>query len=225
MKMSGRVHGTKIKICGLKREEDIDYVNEALPDFAGFIVNFPRSRRSISVDTLSRLTKLLSPDVISVGVFVDEDVKLVAELLNSHTIQAAQLHGNEDALYIRKLKALTGRDEITTSFSNLRAHDIDGLIIKAFKVTGDTDFNIIRECPSDLLLLDSGTGSGKTFDWSLIKDTGRDFFLAGGLGADNIGNAIKTINPFGIDLSSSVETDGYKDKNKILAAVAACRSC
>ena len=91
---------TKIKICGLFRPCDIDYVNAARPDWCGFIVNFPRSRRNRTPDQVRTLRERLDPAVVPVGVFVDRPAEEAAGLLNDGTISAAQLHGQEDEDYV-----------------------------------------------------------------------------------------------------------------------------
>ncbi len=195
----------KIKICGLFREEDIANVNEARPDYAGFVINFPGSHRSISADRLSRLSGSLDKGIEPVGVFVDEKIELVAELLNSGTISTAQLHGAEDNEYIRLLR--------------VRAPGKN--IIKAFKVESAADIAAAENSAADMILLDNGYGTGKCFDWSLIGSIVRPFILAGGLTPVNIPDAIKKFQPYAVDISSGVETGKVKDRMKIIEAVRA----
>ena len=191
---------TKIKICGLKRPEDITYVNEAKPDYCGFIIEFPKSSRNVTGDQVRTLTANLHPDIIPVGVFVNASPERVEELLLDGTIQIAQLHGQEDEDYIRRIQRNTRHQ-----------------VIKAFSVKTTQDIELALQSPADYILLDQGTG--KTFDWSLIPEITRPFFLAGGLGPDNLEQAVRTIRPYAVDLSSSVETDGVKDRSKIVEAV------
>lgn len=198
---------TKIKICGLFRPCDIDYVNEAKPDWCGFIIDFPRSHRNVAPDQVRALRETLDPAVTPVGVFVDQPPEAVAELLNEGTISVAQLHGHEDGNYIAALRALAPGHPVW----------------KAFKVRSAVDLEQAAASPADLILLDSGQGTGQTFDWSLVTGVERPFLLAGGLTPDNIPPAIETVHPYGLDLSSGVETDKKKDREKILAAVAAAR--
>ncbi len=194
---------TKIKICGLKRPEDIIYVNEAKPDYAGFIIEVPKSSRNVTEDQVRELTAKLDPDIISVGVFVNAVPERVEKLLLEGTIHIAQLHGQEDEAYIKRIRKNTGHQ-----------------VIKAFSVKTAQDIENALNSPADYILFDQGSGgTGRTFDWSLIPDIKRPFFLAGGLGADNLETAIRTIHPYAVDLSSSVETDGVKDRDKILEAV------
>ena len=191
---------SKIKICGLFRPCDVDYVNEARPDWCGFIVNFPKSHRNRTPDQVRTLRARLDPAVIPVGVFVDRPVGEVAGLLNDGTITVAQLHGHEDEDYLAALRALAPGRELW----------------KAFKIRSEDDL-------ADQILLDNGYGTGQTFDWSLAGGVKRSFLLAGGLTPENIPDAVAQLQPMGLDLSSGVETDRQKDRTKILAAVAAAR--
>lgn len=199
---------TRIKICGLTRPEDIQAVNEAKPDFAGFIVEFPKSRRNVTVDQLRQLREKLDESILPVGVFVNAPVELPARLLNEGTIALAQLHGQEDEAYIRQLKTMT-----------------DQLLIKAFSIKTEEDVKSAIRSEADYILLDQGSGgTGETFDWNLVPAIKRPWFLAGGLGCDNLETAIKMLHPWAADLSSSVETDGYKDPDKIAKAVQTVRN-
>ena len=190
---------TKIKICGLRRREDILAVNEARPDYCGFIIEFPKSFRSVTADKVRELVKDLSPEIKGVGVFVNAPVEFVSGLMNDGTLALAQLHGQEDEAYIRELKKLT-----------------DKPIIKAFSVKTSEDIEKALQSPADYILLDQGSGgTGMTFDWSLIPKIERPFFLAGGIGAENLEQAIREIRPYAVDLSSSVETDKWKDSENI----------
>ena len=189
----------RIKICGLRRPEDIEAVNQFQPDYAGFIVDFPKSFRSVTVEELNGLTEKLDKSIIPVGVFVNAPEKSVADLLNRSVIKVAQLHGQEDENYIRKLRRLTSRP-----------------LIKAFSVKSEEDIKKASKSSADYILLDQGSGgTGKAFDWSLIQELNRPFFLAGGIGPDNLESAINEIHPYAVDLSSSVETEKWKDPEKI----------
>lgn len=191
----------KIKICGLSRASDIDYVNEAKPDFIGFV--FAPSRRRVSAEWAEARRPSLSSEITPVGVFVNEPIANVARLLNKSVIGMAQLHGQENEAYIQELKALT-----------------DKPIIKAIRVLSQADIEMAQHTLADFLLLDNGAGgTGESFDWSLVKNVSRPFFLAGGLKTDNIEQAIAATSPYAVDLSSGVETDGLKDRTKILEIV------
>ena len=196
----------KIKLCGLSRPVDIDYVNQAKPDYCGFIVNFPKSRRNVTPEQVRALTARLSGDIIPVGVFVDESVETVAGLLEDGTIAVAQLHGHEDEAYLAALRKLTSKP-----------------IWQAFQIRSAADLERAKSSTANLVLLDSGQGSGVTLDWSILADFPRPFVLAGGLTAENIPAAVQQVKPYAVDLSSGVETEGYKDYEKMLAAVAAVK--
>ena len=187
----------KIKFCGLRRLEDIAAVNELKPDFAGFILA-KGFKRTITPDTVSELGKLLDPEIKKVGVFVNDDVETVADLVNKGIIDLAQLHDNEGEAYITKLRTLCNAQ-----------------IIKAFKIKTEEDVIRAETSRADHILLDAGTGEGKTFEWQLIKELKRPYILAGGLGPDNISEALSTLHPWGVDVSSGIETNGYKDPEKM----------
>ena len=197
---------TKIKICGLSRECDIDFVNEAKPDYAGFVVNFPKSRRNVSPDRARELASRLSPEITPVGVFVDERPEVIAELANCGAIAAAQLHGSEDEEYIKNLRALCRCE-----------------IIQAFRVKDEEGVRRAAQSSADYVLLDGGQGEGRRFDWKLAENFPRPCFIAGGLCAENAAEVMEKLRPFALDMSSGVETDGFKDLEKIRAAVAAVR--
>ena len=196
---------TKIKFCGLTCEDDISAVNEIMPDYAGFVFA-QRSRRYVSREQAQVLRSLLDKRIKAVGVFVDENIKTVADMLDRGIIDIAQLHGNEDDGYILRLKALTGKP-----------------VIKAFRIRTFQDVQSAGSSKADMILLDAGAGDGRTFDWSLVKQVGRPYFLAGGLCSENAAAAIEALHPFALDVSSGIETDGHKDKKK-MAAFSACLS-
>jgi phosphoribosylanthranilate isomerase len=196
----------KIKLCGLTRPEDIKCANSLKPDYIGFVFA-KKSKRYVSPDTAFKLKELLLPKIKAVGVFVNEDIRNVAILLNSNIIDIAQLHGDEDETYIKKLRILT-----------------DKPIIKAFKIKTRDDLPGVKNSSADYILLDSGSGSGNVFDWDLIKSIDRPFFLAGGLNPENIEEAIRTVKPFAIDVSSGIETDGFKDEAKMSEFVSIARN-
>ena len=197
---------TKIKICGLSRERDIDYANQYLPDYIGFVLHFPKSRRYISVERAQELGRLLNPGIQIVGVLVDQPLETAAQLLNDCVIDIAQLHGHEGEDYIQALKARTGKE-----------------VWKAFQIRSAEDVATARASSADMIVLDSGMGSGEVFDWSLIADFDRPYFLAGGLSPQNAVRCVKQLHPYGIDLSSGVETNGVKDKGKISSVIHAVR--
>lgn len=198
---------TKIKICGLYRPEDVRYVNEIKPDFAGFVIEFPRSHRNVSSRRAHELCLRLSRDIVPVGVFVDCPIDTVADLYFSGTVKIAQLHGDEDEEYI----------------SALRRAAPGCAVWKAFHIRTPRDILEAERSSADLVLLDNGQGTGESFDWSLLSSVRRDYILAGGLTPETIPEAVRTLRPWAVDLSSGVETDKIKDRSKIMAAVSAAR--
>ena len=212
---------TKIKICGLKRIEDIEAANELCPEYIGFVfADF--SHRCVDKETAAKLKARLYPRIQAVGVFVDEDVSFVAELLNEKIIDIAQLHGTEDNGYIEELRRLTtGAATVRAHSPEADRHGADKLesdkprIIKAFNMRKIKAISEIEESAADLVLVDSGTGSGETFDWSSLAEIRRPYLLAGGLGPDNVRSAVESLHPYGVDVSSGVETDKVKDTEKM----------
>lgn len=196
---------TKIKLCGLSRTEDIETVNELKPEYIGFVFA-PKSRRYVTPRTAAELKRLLSAEIQAVGVFVNESPEKIAELSQNGVIDIIQLHGDEDEGYIRRLKQY-----------------IDKPIIKAFRVKTENDTADAERCSADYILLDSGAGTGTVFDWKLLTNIHRPYFLAGGLSPDNVGKAVAALRPFAVDVSSGIETDGTKDKEKMAAFAAAVR--
>lgn len=197
---------TKIKFCGLSRNCDIETANVLSPDYVGFVFA-KNSRRCVSFARAKELKALLAPGILTVGVFVNEDPRTVAAFLEAGVIDAAQIHGDEDTDYIRGLKSLTKAP-----------------LIKAFGLRSIHDLPAVERCPADLVLLDSpGGGTGRLFDWQLLENIQRPYFLAGGLSAENVGEAIARLRPFGVDVSSGIETGGYKDREKMTAFAAAVR--
>lgn len=207
--MQGEV---QLKLCGLRRRQDIIYVNELLPDFVGFV--FAESRRRVTREEAAELTGHLHPAIKRVGVFVDQPVDFVAELFAAGVIQYAQLHGAEDEAYISALRSRTGQ------------LGPEAGIIKAIKVRSRDSLTGAGAIDCEYLLLDAWPengqaegGNGKTFDWDLIQSLEKPFFLAGGINHDNVRTAMEKVRPFGIDVSSCLETEGYKDYKKMKAFV------
>lgn len=196
---------TKIKICGLRREQDIRYANELMPDYIGFVF-LKGKMRYVTFEEAAHLRSLLDPAIPAVGVFVNEPAENVIRLLQAGTIQIAQLHGQEDEAYAEELR---------------RAGD--HCIIRAFAVRSSEDIHRAFAFPADYPLLDNGKGTGETFDWSLFHEQEKPFFLAGGLSPENVKEAIECFHPYAVDVSSGVETDGYKDYEKMKAFMDAVR--
>ena len=196
----------KIKLCGLTRPCDIEAVNELQPDYVGFVFA-KKSRRYVSPEKAEELKAMLAPGIQAVGVFVNEEPEQIVSLLEAGIIDVAQLHGQEDEREIRRLRELT-----------------DHPLIQAFRIDTEQDVERANASTADYVLLDSGAGgTGTVFDWDLLQAIRRPYFLAGGLDTENLGTVKAKLNPNGIDVSSGIETDGYKDKEKMTAFVAAAR--
>ena len=196
---------TKIKLCGLSRPCDIEAANRLRPEDIGFVFA-PNSRRYVTPERAAELKALLAPGIQAVGVFVNAPPETVAGLLNRGVIDLAQLHGTEDEAYLSRLRALT-----------------DKPVIQAFRIRSEEDCLTARRSSADYILLDSGAGTGKAFDWSLIRELGRPYFLAGGLGPENAAAAVRLLRPYAVDVSSGIETDGKKDQQKMADFVSAVR--
>lgn len=196
---------TRIKICGLRRPEDIGAVNGLQPEFIGFVF-FPGSKRYVEPEEARDLKAGLAPGIKAVGVFVDEEPETVARLLEEGIIDIAQLHGHEDEAYLAGLRQLT-----------------DKPLIKAFRIRSAEDALQAQASSAEAILLDAGAGDGKTFDWNWLAAVTRPYFLAGGLNPENVSRAVEKLHPYAVDVSSGVETDGVKDLFKMRAFVRAVR--
>ena len=198
---------------GNSLEEEIEWANELMPDYVGFV--FAPTKRQVTTEQAEKLRKLLDVKIPAVGVFVNEDEARIVDLMKRGVIDIAQLHGDEDDEEICRIHRLTGKP-----------------VIKAIVMRSEKDRDKWREYPhADLLLLDAGRGSGNTFDWSLAKDVEKPFLLAGGLNSENVEEAISQIQStrysekgypdkqsffIGVDVSSGVEnTGGGKNYSKM----------
>ncbi|MCR5094542.1 MAG: phosphoribosylanthranilate isomerase [Lachnospiraceae bacterium] len=188
---------TRIKLCGITRAEDITVINRLRPEYAGFVF-FRKSRRCVSREQAEKLRGLLDPAVKTVGVFVNEPAENVAGLLDAGVIGLAQLHGDEDEDYISRLRTMT-----------------EAPVIKAFRIGQREDLEAARASSADHILLDAGMGDGIPLPWEWLTNLDRPYFLAGGLSPDNVEKAIGMLHPWGVDVSSGIETDGVKDAEKM----------
>jgi phosphoribosylanthranilate isomerase len=190
-----------IKICGLWREPDVEYVNEAGPEYAGFV--FAPSRRQVSPQRAEELRAGLRAGIVPVGVFVNAPVAEIRALVADGIIDLAQLHGDEDEGFVAELR------------------DAGVPVIKAVRVTGADAVAQGARSRADYVLYDHGPGgTGQSFDWGLLAEVSRPYFLAGGVNLRNIERAV-ALNPFAIDVSSGAEVDGTKDRDTIIALVRA----
>ena len=188
------------------RNADIDMANRLHPDYIGFVFA-KKSRRYIEMDTAKALKSRLDQDIRAVGVFVDAEIDEITAQVNAGIIEMIQLHGSEDVNYLKRLQ-----------------EHVDVPIIKAVQIRTKEDTKGLESIPADLLLLDAGAGDGKVFDWDLLEDIRQPYFLAGGLNPENVGGAVALLPPYGVDISTGIETDGYKDEAKMRAFINAARS-
>lgn len=196
---------TKIKLCGLTRACDIQTVNKLKPDYVGFVFATDSSRY-ISPAQAENLKGMLSSDIKAVGVFVNEDINQISSLIRAGIIDIAQLHGNESETYTARLQDMTSHPAI-----------------RAFKIRREEDLKNAENSCAEYILLDSGAGTGTVFNWNLLTNINRPYFLAGGLTPENAITAVKQLHPFALDVSSGIETNGLKDANKMAAFIAAVR--
>lgn len=203
----------KLKICGLSRFGDILAANEIMPDYIGFV--FAKSSRQVTPDKAAQLKRELDAGIQAAGVFVNADIEDILELTGdtggTRTIDIIQLHGDEDETYIRRLKARTRLP-----------------VIKAVRARSREQILRAQELSCDYLLLDTYTkgqygGGGIQFDWNMIPALRRPYFLAGGIHLGNIRQAAAQ-GPYCIDVSSSVETEGRKDRRKMAEIAEALRA-
>lgn len=196
---------TKMKLCGLRREADIRVANELLPDYIGFVFA-AGARRAVTPETARALRGALDSRIQAVGVFVDSSPAEIAEIAALVPLDCIQLHGNESEESLEELRTLSRKP-----------------VWRAFQVTGPEVLERALQSAADALLLDSGKGSGERFAWDLLADFSRPYMLAGGLDSKNVGEAIKMLSPFGVDVSSALETEGQKDPVKMRAFAEAVR--
>ncbi len=198
---------TKIKLCGLTRPCDIETANILMPEYIGFVFA-KNSKRYLNHSQAATLKKLLYPEIMAVGVFVDEDIGIIKALSEEGVIDAIQLHGREDEAYMKRLREIT-----------------DKPLIKAFRVEGGEDIAKAQESTADYVLLDSQSGgTGIKFNWNLLPQMSRPYFLAGGLDGKTVREAVDRWHPFAVDVSSGIETGGCKDADKMRAFIEAVRN-
>ncbi|MDE5648744.1 MAG: phosphoribosylanthranilate isomerase [Oscillospiraceae bacterium] len=193
----------KIKLCGIRRPDDIRYVNEFKPDYVGFILS-EGFKRSVGLGTFCELKSHLDKNIKTVGVFVNEPLEYILKYY-AEELDVIQLHGDETAEYLQELKKMVKCN-----------------IWRAVRLKNAEYIITADNMGADLLLFDSFSvkgygGTGKTADWNIISRVNikTPYFLAGGLNKNNICDAIKTVKPYGIDISGGIETDGFKDREKI----------
>lgn len=197
---------TIVKFCGIRTEADVMAVNETRPDLVGMVFA-PGRRRTIDVRTAVTLRGMIDPDIGTVGVFRDQPLEDVLSVSGSGAIDMIQLHGGESEDYVREIRERSG----------LR-------VIRAFTVRTREDVIGAAGTAADILMFDSGAGTGETFDWSILSDVPRPFILAGGLDPLNVCDAVTRLRPLGVDVSSGIETEGNKDRTKMRGFMVSVRA-
>ena len=202
----------KVKMCGISKVETIPAVVEAKPDYMGLV--FAPSKRQVTVDQAKILVEELHKQCINhydtkvvktVGVFVNETLDNLVRIADTANLDAVQLHGDEDETFIQSLKERTNVE-----------------VWKAIQIRTAADTEKWIDSSADMLLFDAyhkdeRGGTGEVFDWSSLDAFERPFMLAGGIDSTNVARAIRTVRPYGIDISSGIETNGVKDDEKITA--------
>lgn len=193
-----------VKICGLTSVTDAIYANMAGPDWVGLVLH-PASRRCVSRDRAESIREALDGGIRTVGVTVDRDIGFIRDLVSDGIVDMVQVHANSDETYYRSIA------------------DLGVPVICAYVVRSAKDVEEAESCEADYIMLDAGLGSGRTFDWSLLQDADFPYILSGGLDPVNVSDAVRTLRPLGVDVSSGVETDCSKDLYKMSAFVRAAR--
>lgn len=206
----------KVKFCGITQEDTVPVLMETQPNYVGFI--FAPSKRQVTVEQAKSITRSLQDSVHTtsgnkccsrVGVFVNETIPTIVEIAKAVPLSVVQLHGDETVTYIETLR------------SQLQEEQLESIEIwKAIQVQGKEDILPWKQAPIDGLVVDAYSkeergGTGKTIDWSLLDEVQVPYYLAGGIGLHNVARAIRRLQPYGLDMSSSLETNGQKDVRKI----------
>ena len=205
----------RIKICGLGRAVEIAWANRLLPDYVGFV--FAESRRRVDPYVAQALIRQLDPRIAAVGVFVNEATDQVANIAAVCGLRVVQLHGGETEDYISLLRhQLPPEIRIWKAYRIKETQDVSRFLADAGNRLADG------------YLLDAwhpgqAGGTGEVFDWDLLRTVTNPYLLAGGLTPQNVSSAVQALHPWGIDVSSGVETDGRKDETKMAAFVKAVR--
>lgn len=207
---------TKVKLCGIRRDADVDLLNELRPAYTGFIFH-PQSHRYLTMQQALHFRRNLDPDILAVGVFYNAKIEEVIRIARSGAVDLLQLHGNENEAYLKAVRHALTKDPGQSRTKGALP------IIKTFQVQAESDLEDAAASTAEYIMLDAAAGGGVAFDWEIaakspLLDLIREkMFFAGGLSAENIGEAIRLFDPFAVDVSSSLETDGYKDEEKCRA--------
>ncbi len=196
---------TRVKLCGIMTAAEAAWINKLEPEIAGMVFA-PHHRRTVTREQAHLIRNTVSRSIPLAGVFADAPISEINEIADEGLIQFAQLQGHEDNTYIRDLRTETGL-----------------IIIQKFRVQSDTEMLAAERSDADLVLLDGGFGEGKPFNWQKLRYFTRPFFLAGGLDPARVKNTVALYEPYGVDVSEGIETDGQKDFEKMQAFMRAVR--
>lgn len=188
----------KIKICGIKNEDEAKIINECRPDIVGFI--FAESKRKIDSNKAKILRKIIASDIQTAGIFVEQNEDEIIEIYNEKIIDIIQLHGNYDENTVQNLKEKTNAKIIKV----IRVND------NSYEINTKADFILF-----DAYSKDKYGGLNKTFNWNIKINSNVPYFVAGGINENNVVEMIKKLNPYGVDISSGVEAGGFKTKEKV----------
>lgn len=190
-----------VKYCGITKEEEIQHLQQLPIDYVGFVF-YKKSKRYVDKEQARRLRAKLKPSIPSVGVFVEEEIPKILELLQEGIIQGVQLHGEEEESYVLKLK------------QEMEKLGTKPFLWQAFILKEEKDIERANASPADLILLDGGKGEGKEAESGLLQKIHRPYILAGGLSPENVAEKIKAFSPYGLDVSSGIEEQGEEGIRK-----------
>ena len=190
-----------VKYCGITKEEEIQHLQQLPIDYVGFVF-YKKSKRYVDKEQARRLRAKLKPSIPSVGVFVEEEIPKILELLQEGIIQGVQLHGKEEEAYVLKLK------------QEMEKLGTKPFLWQAFILKEEKDIERANASPADLILLDGGKGEGKEAEAGLLQKIQRPYILAGGLSPENVIEKIKAFSPYGLDVSSGIEEQGEEGIRK-----------
>ena len=191
----------KVKYCGITKEEEIQHLQKLSIDYVGFVF-YMKSKRFVDKEQARRLRAKLKPSIPAVGVFVEEEIPKILELLQEGIIQGVQLHGEEEESYVLTLK------------EKMKQLRVDSFLWQAFILKEEKDMERANASPVDLILLDGGKGEGKEAEARLLQKIHRPYILAGGLSPENVVEKIKAFSPYGLDISSGIEEQGEEGIRK-----------
>lgn len=198
---------TKVKFCGMRYPADIEKVNLLRPDYAGFVFH-PGDPRYVSPEDARKLVDMLDPSIVPIGVFYRADEPYIADCVERSGVRMVQVSGCTDDTLVTQVRTLT-----------------EYPVMRVFRISIQEDVSDAESSIADTVMLDVGHRvTGEYFDWSLLKNFGRSFFLTGEFTPENVGSAIVSVRPYAVNVNSGVETDGKKDADRMRRFLDAVRS-